>query len=86
MGFFSTTLARSAITEVFKAVLAEANSLLNPDEIVLILQQAEVDADKTQGCELFPRIDHSGATGYQKFLKFFKSVEVLSCDFKHNLA
>jgi hypothetical protein len=78
MGFFSTTLARSAITEVFKAVLAEANSLLNPDEIVLILQQAEVDADKTQGGELFPRIDHSGATGYQKFLKFFKSVEVLS--------
>jgi HEAT repeat protein len=78
MGFFSTTLARLAITEAFKTGLAEANSLLNPDEIVLILQQAEVDADEVTGCELFPRIDRSGATGYKKFLKFFKSVEVLN--------
>jgi HEAT repeat protein len=78
MGFFGTTVARLAIAEVFKAVLAEANSRLNPDEMVSILQQAEVDADTTQGDELFPRIDGTGANGYQKFLKFFKSVEVLT--------
>jgi NACHT domain len=79
MGFFGDTLARLAITEVFKAVLAEANSRLKPDEIVSILQKAEVDADASQlGSELFPRIDGTGANGYQKFLKFFQSGEVLT--------
>ncbi len=78
MGFFGDTVARLAITEVFKAVVAEANSRLNPDEIVSILQQAEVVADTTQPKlgGLFRRIDRDGANGYQKFLKFFESVEV----------
>jgi HEAT repeat protein len=72
MGFFDT-VARLTITEVFKAGLAEVNSRLNPDEMIVLLQQAEVAADKARGWELFARIDRDGANGYQKFLKFFQS-------------
>ncbi len=45
MGFFVHTLARLAITEVFKAGLAEGNKWLNPGEMIILLQQAEVAAD-----------------------------------------
>jgi HEAT repeat protein len=76
MGFFVDTVARLAITEVFKAILAEVKSRLNPDEMISILEKAEVAADATQP-ELFRRIDRNGANGYQKFLKFFQSGEVL---------
>jgi NACHT domain len=74
MGFFDT-VARLTITEVFKAGLAEVNSRLNPDEMIMLLQQAEVAADDAQPelGGLFRRIDRDGANGFQKFLKFFKS-------------
>ena len=79
MGFFDT-VARLTITEVFKAGLAEVNSRLNPDEMIMLLQQAEVAADAAQPelGGLFRRIDRDGANGYQKFLKFFQSGEVLT--------
>jgi hypothetical protein len=75
MGFFVDTLARLAITEVFKAGLAKGNKWLNPDEMIILLQQAEVAADEAQSelGGLFRRIDRDGANGYQKFLKFFQS-------------
>jgi HEAT repeat protein len=74
MGFFDT-VARLTITEVFKAGLAEVNSRLNPDEMIMLLQQAEVDADAAQPelGGLFRRIDRDGANGDRKFLKFFQS-------------
>ena len=74
MGFFDT-VARLTITEVFKVGLAEVNSLLNPGEVILLLQKAEVAADTAQPelGGLFRRIDRDGANGYQKFLKFFQS-------------
>jgi predicted NACHT family NTPase len=80
MGFFGDTLARLAITEVFKTGLAEANSRLNPDEMIVLLQQAEVAADSAQPelGGLFRRIDRDGANGYQKLLKFFQSRLVLN--------
>jgi NACHT domain len=77
MGFFDT-VARLTITEAFKTGLAEINSRQNPDEMIVLLQQAEVAADKARGWELFARIDRDGANGYQKFLKFFQSRLVLN--------
>jgi hypothetical protein len=47
MGFFDT-VARLTITEVFKAGLAEVNSRLNPDEMIILLPRAEVAADAAQ--------------------------------------
>nr|WP_310486828.1 HEAT repeat domain-containing protein [Chamaesiphon sp. VAR_69_metabat_338] len=61
------------ITEAFKTGLAEINSRLNPDEMIVLLQQSEVAADRARGWELFARIDRDGANGDRKFLKFFQS-------------
>ena len=80
MGFFDT-VARLTITEAFKVGLAEVNSRLNPDEMIVpYLRQAEVAADKARPeiGELFHRIDRDGANGYQKFLKFFQLRLVLN--------
>lgn len=75
MGFFGDTLARLAITEVFKVGLAEGKKWLNPDEMITLLERSEVAADEAQPelGGLFRRIDRDGANGYQKFLKFFQS-------------
>ncbi len=77
--FFGSNLARVAITKVFNALWDEANTRLNPDEMVSALQQAELAADAAYSelGGLFRRIDRDGANGYQKFLKFFQSGEVL---------
>ena len=77
--FFGLTASRVAITKVFNALWDEANTLLNPDEMVSALQQAEVAADAAQPelGGLFRRIDRDGANGERKFLKFFQSGEVL---------
>jgi HEAT repeat protein len=78
--FFGSIASRIAVTKVFNAGWDKANSRLNPDEMVVLLQQAEVAADTAQPelGGLFRRIDRDGATGYHKFLKFFQSGEVLT--------
>jgi hypothetical protein len=78
--FFGSIASRVAVTKVFNAGWDNANSRLNPDEMIVLLQQAEVAADAAQPelGGLFRRIDRDGATGYQKFLKFFQSGEVLT--------
>ncbi len=80
MGFFTGTVARVAITKIFNTLFAEAENRLQPSEMVSILQQAEVNADIAQPVigGLFRRIDRDGANGYQKFIKFFQSGEVLT--------
>jgi HEAT repeat protein len=78
--FFGSIASRVAVTKGLNAIWDQANSRLNPDEMVVLLQHAEVAADTAQPelGGLFRRIDRDGATGYQKFIKFFQSGEVLT--------